>query len=92
MTETLFGISLLRKAKQNINEWHRLRQSLPCYAPDENDAEAVAELQVALRRRGWQLETVDAFIATIAIRYNLILLTTDGDSLEVPNLQYENWL
>lgn len=92
VTETLFGISMLRRAEQNRIEWQRLRYFLPCYIPDENDAIIAAELQVSLRRRGWQLETVDALIATLAIRYDFVLLTTDRDFRAVPNLQQDNWL
>jgi tRNA(fMet)-specific endonuclease VapC len=92
VTETLFGIGMLRRAEQNRTEWQRLRYFLPCYVPDENDAVVAAELQVSLRKRGWQLETVDAFIATLAIRYDFVLLTTDRDFRAVPNLQHENWL
>lgn len=92
LTEVLFGIGLLPRAKLNIAEWARLKPHLPCHIPDETDAEHAAELQIALRRRGWQLETVDALIATIALRYRLILLTTDKDFRAVPKLEYENWL
>jgi predicted nucleic acid-binding protein len=65
---------------------------LPCYVPDETDAELAAELQVALRRRGRQLETVDALVAAVAIRYGLTLLTTDKDFKAVPDLGRDNWL
>ena len=92
LTETLFGIGILPRAVQNLAEWERLKPLLPCYIPDETDAELAAELQISLRRQGWQLETVDALIATIALRYGLVLLTTDGDFRAVPNLRYENWL
>jgi tRNA(fMet)-specific endonuclease VapC len=92
ITETLFGISLLPRAKQNLAEWERLKPLLPCYIPDQTDGEMAAQLQVSLRRRGWQLETVDALIAAIALRHDLILLTTDRDFRAVPQLQHENWL
>jgi tRNA(fMet)-specific endonuclease VapC len=92
VTETLFGIALLPRANQNLAEWRRLKPLLLCYIPDETDAEFAAELQVSLRRRGWQLETVDALIASVALRYNLILLTTDQDFQAVPQLSQANWL
>jgi predicted nucleic acid-binding protein len=63
-----------------------------CYIPDEADAESAAALQRSLRRQGQQLETVDAFIAVVALRYGLVLLTTDNDFVPVPNLSQENWL
>lgn len=92
ITETLFGIGVLPRAQQNQAEWERLKPLLPCYIPDETDAEFAAELQISLRSRGWQLETVDALIATVALRYDLTLLTTDKDFQRVPKLQQENWL
>ena len=92
ITETLFGIGLLPRATQNLAEWKQLRRQLPCIFPDEIDAEFAAELQISLRRRGRQLETVDALIAAVALRYKLVLLTTDNDFVAVPNLQRENWL
>ncbi len=92
IAETLFGIGLLPRAERTLEEWERLKPSFPCYVPDETDAESAAELQIALRRRGWQLATVDAFIAVLALRYDLILLTTDRDFQAVPKLRQENWL
>lgn len=92
LTETLFGIGILPRAEQNLAEWARLRPHLPCYPVDEIDAELAAKLQISLRRRGWQLETVDALIAVIALRNDLILLTTDNDFNGVPALVRENWI
>ena len=92
LTETLFGISLLPRAMQNRTEWARLQPLLPCYLPDEADGAAAATLQLALRRQGRQLATVDATIAAVALRYALVLLTTDRDFLAIPTLPVENWL
>src|SRR5207244_10093433 len=92
VAETLYGIGLLPRATQNLAEWARLRPSLTCYIPDEADAENAAALQRSLRRQGWQLETVDALIAVVALRYNLVLLTSDKDFAPVPHLKQENWL
>ena len=92
ITETVFGIGLLTRAEQNLAEWKRLKALIPCYVPDDTDAESAAELQIALRRRGWQLATVDALIAVVALRYDLTLLTTDRDFQSIPELRHENWL
>lgn len=51
-----------------------------------------AQLQVQLRRAGRQLQTVDALIAIVALRYNMTLLTTDRDFSPIPALHLENWL
>ncbi len=92
LTETLFGISLLPRALQNRLEWARFQPLVPCYIPDETDGAAAATLQLALRRRGRQLATVDALIAAVALHYDLTLLTTDRDFSPVPYLMQENWL
>lgn len=92
IAETLFGIGLLPRAAQNLAEWVKLRPNLVCYAPDEADAQNSATLRRALRRQGWQLETIDGFVAVTALRYNLVLLTSDKDFVSVPGLQRENWL
>jgi len=92
LTEMLFGIGLLPKGRQNRAEWRRLRPGFACYIPDETDAERAAHLQIQLRRRGWQLGTVDALIAAVSLRYGLTLLTTDRDFVTVPALEQDNWL
>lgn len=91
IAETLFGLKALPRAEQNLKIWESLRQSLDCLIPDERDAEFAADLRIALRRKGWQLATIDAFIAVTALRHHLILLTTDKDFQGVPGLLCENW-
>lgn len=92
IVETIFGIGILPRAEQNRAEWKRLAPLVPCYIPDVDDAESAADLQIALRQQGRQLATVDALIATLALRYDLILLTTDRDFLFIPSLRQENWI
>lgn len=91
IAELLFGIGTLPRSASTLKEWKRIRPYLNCYSVDERDAEVAAELQISLRRRGRQLETVDAFIAAIALRYELTLLTTDKDFSVVPGLSIQNW-
>ncbi len=92
VAEALYGIGLLPRATQNLAEWGRLRPHFICHVPDEADAENAASLQRSLRRRGWQLGTVDAFIAVVALCNGLVLLTSDNDFSPVPNLRRKNWL
>ena len=91
-TEMLFGISLLPRADQNRAERLRLKPHIACITIQESDAEQAADLQVQMRRRGRQLETVDALCAVIALRHDLTLLTTDRDFNPIPDLKIENWL
>ena len=91
VTELLFGIGTLPRAKITFAEWQRLRPFLFYYTIEERDAELVAELQISLRKRGRQLETADAMIAAIALRNELTILTTDNDFKSVPGLLTKNW-
>lgn len=92
LAEMLFGIGILPRAVANLAEWERLKPNFRFYAPDVLDAEKAAALQIALRRQGWQLETVDALVAITAERYRLILLTRDKDFTRVPGIRIEQWL
>lgn len=92
VTEMVVGISLLPRALQNRAAWRVLQPLFPCFPLDAADADVAAELRIDLRKRGWQLETVDALIAAVALRHDLTLLTTDRDFRAVPQLRTENWL
>ena len=92
LTEVWYGISLLPRAVQNQREWSEIRSSVAMYQIEEVDAIAAADLQVALRRQGRQLGSIDAMLAAVALRYRLTLLTTDGDFDALSRLSHENWL
>ncbi len=91
LSEFFFGIITLPQAKRNRAEWEHLKSRFNYYGIDRSDAEEAAELRLTLRQQGWQLAAVDALIAVIALRYELVLLTTDNDFRVVPNLKTENW-
>lgn len=92
VTEVVFGILMLPRARTNRQEWERLRPGFRVYPVDADIALDAALLQVSLRRKGRQLATIDALTAVVALREGLTLLTTDGDFSSVPALQTENWL
>ena len=92
LAEVLFGFSTLPRAISNRAEWVRLSRFVPCFELDEENAKLAASLQVTLRRVGRDLKLSDALIATVALSYDLILLTSDKDFSPVPGLKIENWL
>jgi predicted nucleic acid-binding protein len=53
--------------------------ALPLLQPDREDHVAAAGVRNVCRRAGVQLGTIDAVIAQLCIRHDLILLTTDED-------------
>ena len=92
VTETVYGFSTLPRARQSAREWAAMRPSLVLIGMDEDDALNAAALQVTLHRQGRQRATIDALIATAALRYELVLLTTDRDFEAIPGLTIENWM
>jgi predicted nucleic acid-binding protein len=59
---------------------------------DERDAAHSALLRTELRQIGRQLNAIDGLIAAMALRSNMLLLTTDGDFDVAPSWQRENWI
>lgn len=53
--------------------------ALPLLAPDRLDHIDAAELRNRCRRAGLQIGTIDAVIAQLCIRHDMMLLTTDKD-------------
>ena len=91
ITEVLFGMGMLPRAIDNLKEWERLQERFTILSFQQIEAEQAARLQIALRRNGRQLGTVDAIIAVIALRDDLTLLTTDSDFDAIPDLKTSNW-
>jgi tRNA(fMet)-specific endonuclease VapC len=91
LTEFLFGIKMAQRSASNLQEWQRIQDGFRYVAVDCIEAEEAAELQAVLRRVGWQLATVDALIAALALRNNLTLLSTDGDFRFIKQLAQEIW-
>jgi predicted nucleic acid-binding protein len=53
--------------------------ALPVVVPDREDHIAAAVLRNQCRKRGVQVGTIDALLAQLCIRHDLVLLTTDED-------------
>ena len=92
LSEMLYGIQTIARAKQNIAEWKTISILFDYYPIDRTDAEKAATLRVNLRRQGKQLAIIDSLIAAVALRNRLILLTTDKDFNAISDLVKENWI
>ena len=53
--------------------------ALPLLVPDREDHIAAAEIRNACRRAGVQIGTIDALLAQLCSRHDLVMLTTDHD-------------
>lgn len=92
LAEMLYGIRMIPHAAQNVQEWNKISMMFLYHTIETIDAERAAILQVVMSSNGWQLKTVDALMAAVALRHSLTLLTTDGDFSAIPDLHCENWL
>jgi predicted nucleic acid-binding protein len=53
--------------------------ALPLLMPDRSDHVGAAEVRDRCRRRGVQAGTVDALLAQLCLRHDLVMLTADQD-------------
>jgi len=53
--------------------------SLPLLMPDRSDHIEAAETRNTCRRRGIQVGTIDALLAQLCVRHDLVMLSTDRD-------------
>jgi predicted nucleic acid-binding protein len=79
LQELLQGFSGPKAADGIIDRF----RSIPMVTPDRQDHLAAAALRNLCRRAGLQVGTIDALIAQLCIRHELMLLTTDGDFREM---------
>jgi len=61
--------------------------ALPFLIPDRDDHVRAAELRNRCRRGGVQIGTIDALLASLCIRHDLTLLTTDDDFRQAARLE-----
>jgi predicted nucleic acid-binding protein len=75
LQELLQGFSRPKSQKQIIERF----AALPLLSPDRQDHIQAAELRNECRRKGIQVGTIDALLARLCIRHDLVMLTTDKD-------------
>jgi predicted nucleic acid-binding protein len=75
LQELLQGFSGPKAQEQIVDRF----AELALIVPDREDHIAAAALRNQCRRKGVQVETIDALVAQLCIRHELVLLTTDED-------------
>ena len=75
LQELLQGFSGPKASAQIIERF----AALPLLQPDREDHVAAAGLRNTCRRAGVQIGTVDAVLAQLCIRHDMVLLSTDND-------------
>jgi predicted nucleic acid-binding protein len=75
LQELLQGFSGAKASEQIVERF----SALALIQPDREDHVAAAALRNSCRRAGVQIGTVDALIAQLCIRHEIVLLSTDQD-------------
>ena len=75
LQELLQGFSGAKAQAQIIGRF----AALPLLQPDREDHVGAAALRNTCRRAGVQVGTIDALLAQLCLRHDLVLLTTDQD-------------
>jgi predicted nucleic acid-binding protein len=57
--------------------------ALPLLVADRQDHIQAADLRNACRRKGKQVGTINALIAQLCVRHDLVILTTDKDFQQI---------
>lgn len=89
--ELVFGALKSTRREQNRAAVERAKKSFVLVLPTERTSEVYAEIRFALRTKGRPIPENDLWIASLAIEYNLPLLTRDGHFREVDGLTVESW-
>jgi hypothetical protein len=79
LQELLQGFSRPKAHKQIIEHF----SALPLLVADRQDHIQAADLRNACRRKGKQVGTIDALIAQLCVRHDLVILTTDKDFQQI---------
>jgi predicted nucleic acid-binding protein len=79
LQELLQGFSRPKAHKQIIDRF----SALPLLVPDRQDHIQAADLRNACRRKGKQVGTIDALLAQLCVRHELVLLTMDRDFQQI---------
>jgi predicted nucleic acid-binding protein len=82
LQELLQGFSRPKPHRQIIEHF----SVLPLLVSDRQDHIQAADLRNACRRKGIQVGTIDALLAQLCVRHDLVILTTDKDFQQIASV------
>ena len=82
LQELLQGFSRPKAHRQIIAHF----SALPLLVPDRQDHIQAAELRNTCRRKGVQVATIDALLAQLCLRHDLMMLTADKDFQQIASV------
>ncbi|SRR5713101_968041 len=92
LSELEVGLQSLSRAGSLRRTLKRLLSKIRLWPQQLDDARLYGEIYLDLKQRGKSLSQADIFLAAMAKRMNLTLLTSDRDFEALPDIKTENWL
>lgn len=89
--ELLTGELLSRRSASADTRMSNLLDVFPTLWPDADTLSHFAQLRVHLRRAGTPIDVHDAWIAALALEFELPVVTSDVDFERVPDLKIVSW-
>jgi len=77
--ELVFGAEKSQNREKNLARFTKFKEVVPALLVDREVWEIFAKIKAALQRKGKPMDDMDILIAATAKRYNLVLVTNDGD-------------
>ena len=91
--ELFYGAYGARETSRRVEEVKRFLTDVDVLGLDLEGAEIYGRLKAELKTRGQLIPDNDLYIASVAVRHSLILLTGNTRHYErLPDLRVENWL
>lgn len=91
--ELFYGAYGARETSRRVEEVKRFLADVDVLGLDLGGAEIYGRLKAELKTRGQLIPDNDLYIASVAVRHGLILLTGNTRHYErLPDLRVENWL
>ena len=93
LAELKYGAYNSEKVEENLSRIKEFKDVINLYNLNENCITRYAKIKANLREKGKILDDFDILIASIAIEYNLILVTNNIKHFDrINNIEVENWI
>jgi tRNA(fMet)-specific endonuclease VapC len=89
--ELYYGALYSTQVQKNIREIKSITDNYNILKIDEETTIAYGDIKAALRKKGKPIPENDIWIAAIAKRYELIMVTRDKHFKEIESIRIKNW-
>jgi len=93
VSELFFGAFNSSNVENNLNKIFRFLEKITVIESSINISHTFGEIKANLRKTGKMIDDADIFIASVALEYDLILVTNNVKHFtNIQKLKIENWV